>query len=66
MVGGEGVFLMSNVVAFPEPKIRNARARAPMSGSVTLFVHVRRATLIAHLTGRVRASTSRDERIGKS
>lgn len=57
---------MSNVVAFPEPKTRMVQARAPMRGSVTLFVHIRRATLIAHLTGRSPAASGRDERFGKS
>ena len=58
--------MMSNVVAFPEPRTRKTHARAQTNGPVTLFVHVRRTTLIAHLTGRVPVERTQDERVGKN
>lgn len=59
--------MMSNVITFPEPKPSKARHRAAGTGSVTLFVHIRRTTLIAHLTGRVSAAAARNEReVGQS
>lgn len=51
--------MMSNVIAFPQPRSRNTHRRTSKSGAKTLFVHIRRTTLIAHLTGRVLASPAR-------
>ena len=48
--------MMSNVIAFPEPKSRR----------VTLFMHVRQVTLIAHITGRIAPAPVKDERVGKN
>ena len=58
--------MMTNVIAFPQPKTRNTRRREPTSGAKTLFVHIRQTTLIAHLTGRVVTAQLRDERVGKT
>lgn len=57
--------MMSKVIAFPEPKTRRLPPDAPTRGAVTLFVHVRRTTLIAHLSGRIPSFAAQDGRIGK-
>jgi hypothetical protein len=57
---------MSNVVQFPK---QTARTKAPQIADarpVTLFLHVRRTTLIAHLSGRVAVQNGRADRVGKS
>ena len=58
--------MMSNVIAFPEPKTRQTVSPVHRTGPVTLFVHVKRATLIAHLTGRTPSVSAKDERVGKN
>jgi hypothetical protein len=58
--------MMSNVIAFPAPRLRQVRKTVPGTGPVTLFIHVRRATLIAHLSGRMPSDIAKDERVGKS
>ena len=58
--------MMSNVIAFPEPKMRQKAIPVHKTGPVTLFVHVKRATLIAHLTGRTSSTGTKDERVGKN
>ena len=57
--------MMSKVIAFPEPKPHSNRVSTAAAGPVTLFVHVKRTTLIAHLTGRVPVAARKDERFGK-
>lgn len=58
--------MMTNVIAFPQPKTRRTSRPVPTSGAKTLFVHIRQTTLIAHLTGRVGAAQVRDERVQKT
>ena len=58
--------MMSNVIAFPEPKPRRNHERVRKSGAKTLFIHIRRTTLIAHMTGRIALAPARDGRIGKN
>lgn len=58
--------MMSNVIAFPEPKLRQVRKTRSDAGPVTLFIHVRRATLIAHLSGRLPVGIATDERVGQN
>ena len=61
---GIGVVLMNNVIAFPRPEAAapvQARSARPM----TLFVHVKCATLIIHLAD-TQACEVRNERIVKS
>lgn len=58
--------MMSNVIAFPEPTPRPARKRTTSNGAVTLFIHIRCTTLIAHLTGRIPTAPVKGGRVGKS
>jgi hypothetical protein len=52
--------------AFPEPKLRQVKTTRSGAGPVTLFIHVRRATLIAHLSRRLPTGVAKDERVGKN
>lgn len=58
--------MMTNVIAFPEPKRRRRAPRSASTGSMTLFLHIRRANLIAHLARRSSITASRGERVIKS
>ena len=58
--------MMSNVIAFPTPKKPEARACDGSTAPVTLFIHIKRATLIAHLTGRIPQAPAKDGRLSKS
>lgn len=58
---------MNNVIAFPEPKRCQPRRRTPAGhGSKTLFIHVRRATFIAHFAGKRHETVKTDPRFGRS
>lgn len=57
---------MMNVIDFPKTDVRRQPARIAASGSVTLFLHVRRTTLIAHLSRRPKSVSQADERVGKT
>ena len=57
--------MMSNVIAFPTPKTVAKPAPIQRNGSATLFIHVKRATLIAHLTGRVASPNLKSGRASK-
>lgn len=57
---------MSNVVSFPKPKVRTTAPQIAEARPVTLFLHVRRTTLIAHLSGRVAVQNGRTGRVSKS
>ena len=57
---------MTNVIAFPQADSHTRQPRVAATGSVTLFVHVRRTTLIAHLSRRPVMSAKADERISQS
>ena len=52
---------MNNVFAFPEPKATPSCDRAADRTSMTLFIHIRRATLIAHYEGGKHGAPSADE-----
>ena len=52
---------MNNVIAFPEPKAKVTRGRAADKMPMTLFIHVRRATLIAHYEGGKHGAPAADE-----
>ena len=52
---------MNNVIAFPEPKAAPSRDRAAGKTPMTLFIHIRRATLIAHYEGGKHEAPSADE-----
>lgn len=56
--------MMDNVVSFPKPRPqpRVSSRRDHANGAKTLFVHIRRATLIAHLSGRFPIQRKSDER----
>ncbi len=58
--------MMENVIAFPQPMTPSAVRRKATPRAMTLFVHVRRTTLIAHLTGRVPSTPTRDGRVGRN
>ena len=58
--------MMSNVIAFPMPKSAQPRTMTGAAGPVTLFIHVKRVTLIAHLTGRVAAAPAKNGRASKN
>lgn len=57
--------MMSNVIAFPGPKSRRNHSVPAETGPVTLFVHVKQTTLIAHLTGRFPVAAAKNGRLGK-
>ena len=57
---------MTNVIAFPQADSHTRQPRVAATGSVTLFVHVRRTTLIAHMSRRPVMSAKADERISQS
>ncbi len=57
---------MTNVIAFPQADDHTRQPRVAATGSVTLFLHVRRTTLIAHLSRRPVMSAKADERISQS
>jgi len=46
---------MDNVIAFPERTAVETDDSAIPAGSKTLFMHVKRATFIVHLSGRIEA-----------
>ena len=52
---------MNNVIAFPEPKAKVTHGRAADKMPMTLFIHVRRATLIAHYEGGKHGAPAADE-----
>ena len=55
---------MSNVVAFPKPAEKPRKAVEP-ARSMTLFLHVKCATLIVHLANN-RVAAQKGERVSKS
>ena len=55
---------MSNVIAFPQPAELQRDPAAP-ARSMTLFLHVKCATLIVHLANN-RLPDARSERVSKS
>ena len=57
--------MMSKVIAFPGPKPRRNHSVPAEAGPVTLFVHVKRTTLIAHLTGRYPVAAAKNGRLSK-
>lgn len=57
--------MMSNVIAFPEPKARMASDDTIASGAKTLFLHIKRATLIVHYSGRAEMDIAQGDRVGK-
>lgn len=57
--------MMSNVIAFQKAQPDTSRTSRVAAGPVTLFVHVKRTTLIAHLTGRFPADAAQNGRLGK-
>ena len=52
---------MNNVFAFPEPKATPSSDRAAGRTPMTLFIHIRRTSLIAHYEGGKRGAPSSDE-----
>jgi hypothetical protein len=57
---------MGVLVAFPEQKVSKPKRPAKSAGSVTLFLHIRSTTLIAHLSRRPRNENVREERISQN
>lgn len=57
-----GVGPMSNVIAFPQPVALEEKPVAS-TGSKTLFIHIKRTTMIVHLAAST-AVTRRDEALG--
>lgn len=57
---------MTNVIAFPQTEASPRPERVATTGSVTLFLHIKRTTLIAHLSRRPVVSAQADERVGKN
>ena len=53
---------MSNVISFPKP-VSEAPRRSRTSGAQTLFLHVKRTTLIVHLAAPTAKQTPK--RVGK-
>ncbi len=54
---------MQNVIAFPEAA-KTAAVKRSMTGAKTLFLHVRRTTLILHLAAAQTAAIA-NNRVGK-
>ena len=52
---------MNNVIAFPEPKAAPTRDRAAGKTPITLYIHIRRATLIPHKEGGKHGAPTADE-----
>lgn len=57
---------MGLLIAFPEQKVSKPKRSAKSEGSVTLFLHIKSTTLIAHLSRRRRNEDVREERIGQN
>ena len=56
---------MSNVVAFEDFHKRKPAAKAKAPKSMTLFIHIKRATLIAHCADLQSTRTATIERVGE-
>ncbi len=57
---------MSDVILFPKPQAATKAKRTRRAKPMTLFIHVRRATMIAHIADRHAVAAGAGERARKS
>lgn len=57
---------MCDVILFPRPKTAEKARQPRKAQAMTLFIHVRRATMIAHIADQQALAARRGNRVRKS